>query len=108
MHHLKEPESTIEDLMALPEDDKAELINGRIYMMAPASLEHSRTCGALTSKITVYVETTEKGPDDPDSWVIIPEAWTYYDPSYFDLIINTYDHNQEEALELALISIGAK
>jgi len=50
-----------------------------IYMMAPASLEHSRTCGALTSKITAYAESQERGPDDPDSWVIVPEAWTYYD-----------------------------
>lgn len=79
MHHLKESDRTIEDLMALPEDDKAELINGAIYMMAPASLEHSQTCGVLTSKITTYAETKEKGPDDPDSWVIVPEAWTYYD-----------------------------
>ena len=33
----------------------------------------------MTTKITTYVESKEKGLDDPDSWVIIPEAWTYYD-----------------------------
>lgn len=79
MHQLKEPESTIKDLMALPEDEKAELMDGEIIMMAPASIGHSRVSGALTTKITAYVESKEQDPDNPNSWVIIPEAWTYYD-----------------------------
>lgn len=28
--------------------------------------------------------------------------WVYWDPKYYDLIINTFDHNQEESLELVL------
>ena len=80
MHHAKGPINNFERIMALPEDEKAELVNGVIiYSMAPASIEHSRTCGALTTKITAYAESKEKGPDDPDSWVVVPEAWTYYD-----------------------------
>lgn len=79
MHNLKGSKNNLEHLLAMPEDEKAELIAGVIYMMAPASIEHSRTCGALTAKITTYAESKEKGPDDPDSWVVIPEAWTFYD-----------------------------
>lgn len=31
--------------------------------------------------------------------------WVYWDPKYYDLIINTFDHNQEESLKLALNSL---
>lgn len=29
-------------------------------------------------------------------------SWVYWDPKYYDLIINTFDHNQEESLEFVL------
>lgn len=32
--------------------------------------------------------------DDPN--------WVYWDPKYYDLVINTFDHNQEESLNLAI------
>ncbi len=32
--------------------------------------------------------------------------WVYWNPKYYDLIINTYDHNAEESLELVLKKIG--
>lgn len=32
--------------------------------------------------------------DDPN--------WVYWDPKYYDLIINTFDHNQEESLKFVL------
>lgn len=28
--------------------------------------------------------------------------WNHYDPRYFDLVINTFNHNQEETLKIAL------
>ena len=28
--------------------------------------------------------------------------WTYWDKKYYDLIVNTYEHNQEETLKIAL------
>ena len=34
--------------------------------------------------------------------------WVYWDEKYYDLIINTYSHNQEEALQIALNGIGYK
>lgn len=32
--------------------------------------------------------------------------WVYWDKKYYDLIINTYSHNQEETLQIALGAIG--
>ena len=75
---MKEIRNTLEDLMALPEDDKAELINGVIYMMAPATAKHSVLCGLLTTKIATYFEGKNRGPKEPNGWRIIPEAWTDY------------------------------
>ena len=34
---LKEESYTIDDIYALPEGERAELIDGRMYMMAPPS-----------------------------------------------------------------------
>lgn len=30
------------------------------------------------------------------------KSWVYWDPSYYDLIINTFDHNPDQSLDLAL------
>lgn len=32
--------------------------------------------------------------------------WVYYDPKYYDLVINTYSHNQDETFKIALEGIG--
>lgn len=36
------------------------------------------------------------------------EDWVYWDKKYYDLVINTYSHNQDETLELALQKLGYK
>lgn len=33
-------------------------------------------------------------------------AWDPYNPVYYDLVINTYNHNQEETLKIALEALG--
>jgi len=33
--------------------------------------------------------------------------WIYWDKKYYDLVINTYPHNQKETLKIALNKIGA-
>ena len=78
MHQLEKPMSTIEDLMAVPGDSKAELIDGEIYMMAPAVARHSSVSGLLTTLLTSHFRN-QKGPHEKDAWRIIPEAWTIYD-----------------------------
>lgn len=35
-------------------------------------------------------------------------GWDPYDPKYYDLVINTYGHNQEETLKIALEALGMK
>lgn len=35
-------------------------------------------------------------------------GWIYWDKKYYDLIINTFDHNQEESVKLALDALGYK
>src|SRR3989344_7831352 len=34
------------------------------------------------------------------------ESWAYWDKKYYDLIINTYSHNKEEALKITLEALG--
>lgn len=34
--------------------------------------------------------------------------WVYWDRKYYDLVINTYPHNQKESLKIALRKIGAE
>ena len=33
--------------------------------------------------------------------------WVYWDPKYYDLVINTFDHNAEESLKIALEAINS-
>lgn len=36
------------------------------------------------------------------------ETWVYWNKKYYDLIINTYSHNKEETLNIALNALGVK
>lgn len=47
---------TIEDIYALPEGTRAELIDGQIYYMAPPSRKHQRITGALYRMIADYID----------------------------------------------------
>lgn len=53
---LKENTYTIEDIYALPEGERAELIDGQIYYMAPPSRKHQRISTRLASIIDRYIE----------------------------------------------------
>ena len=47
---------TIEDIYNLPEGERAELIDGQIYMMAPPSRRHQEIIGSLYRKIADYID----------------------------------------------------
>lgn len=81
MHKLHEEAfHTVEDLNAIPGEQKAELIEGQIYMMAPAAAKHSEISTKLTIEIGSYLKDKRgKIPKDTDSWIILSEAWTDYD-----------------------------
>ena len=51
----QEKSYTIEDIYALPEGTRAELIDGKIYYMAPPSTKHQRISGFLHSRIYQYI-----------------------------------------------------
>jgi Uma2 family endonuclease len=52
----KEKVHTIEDIYALPEGERAELINGQIYYMAPPNRQHQEISMKLSVLISRYIE----------------------------------------------------
>lgn len=48
---------TTEYIYSLPDGQRAELIDGQIYMMAPPSRKHQRIVGELYRKISNYIES---------------------------------------------------
>ncbi len=48
---------TIEDIYALPDGQRAELIDGQIYNMAPPAREHQKLVSQFTRIIGNYIET---------------------------------------------------
>lgn len=55
MPQLQEENYTIEDIYALPEGTRAELINGQIYYMAPPSTTHQKISMFLSRNIDSYI-----------------------------------------------------
>ncbi len=55
---------TIDDIYALPDGERAELIDGRIYYMAPPNTKHQRLVGNLFNKISNYIQSN-KGTCEP-------------------------------------------
>lgn len=47
---------TIDDIYALPEGTRAELVDGQMYMMAPPSRKHQDITGQLFRKIADYID----------------------------------------------------
>jgi len=52
----KEEKYTIRDIYALPDGQRAELIDGQIYYMAPPSWKHQRISGYLYNEIYNYIK----------------------------------------------------
>lgn len=55
-------------------------------------------------------EVAEREEKNLDKWRRLyaeeDKGWVYWNKDYYDLIINTYSHNAEETLKLALIALG--
>ncbi len=52
----KEDVHTIHDIYSLPDGERAELIDGKMYYMAPPSRTHQRILFSLSRKIADYIE----------------------------------------------------
>lgn len=53
----QEKSYTINDIYALPDGERAELIDGQIYMMAPPSRKHQTIARELFSSINSYIKS---------------------------------------------------
>ena len=51
----KENTYTIEDIYALPDGERAELIDGKIYYMAPPSTNHQRILNFINTEINLHI-----------------------------------------------------
>lgn len=57
MNALKKEEAfTIDDIFALPDGERAELIDGKIYDMAPPNRRHQDILFSLSRKIADYID----------------------------------------------------
>lgn len=56
MEAVKENRYTIEDIYALPDGERAELIDGRIYFMATPGITHQRISFSISRKIADYID----------------------------------------------------
>lgn len=57
MPALKNETYTIEYIYSLPEGQRAELIDGMIYNMAPPSVQHQRVSNYLSTEINLYIRS---------------------------------------------------
>ena len=48
---------TIDDIYALPEGKRAELIDGQIYYMAPSNTRHQRIVNCINTEINLHIRT---------------------------------------------------
>ncbi len=55
----KEEIYTLEDIYALPDGERAELIDGQIYYMAPPSFGHQRISRKLHQAISNYIDSND-------------------------------------------------
>ncbi len=73
---------TVEDIYALPDGQRAELIDGKIYNMAPPSTNHQILVSKLNQKIANYIDENE------GTCKVIPAP--------FAVFLNEDDHNYVE------------
>ena len=53
---------TIDDIYALPDGQRAELIDGQMYMMSPPNTNHQRISYSFARKVSDYIDR-KKGKD---------------------------------------------
>src|SRR5436190_8795973 len=60
-------EKLVEQLYTLPENGKAEIINGEIVRMPPTGGKPGRTCGKIYIRLDEYERQTGRGYAFPDN-----------------------------------------
>jgi Uma2 family endonuclease len=59
--------ATVEDLYRVPENGKAELVNGELVLMSPAGGLHGYAAGAIHASLFQYGRQTRRGIAIPDN-----------------------------------------
>lgn len=80
--------------------DKPEIRIDRLINRRGISIEEAKEEVVVREKRNLEKWSRLYADSDP--------AWVYWDKKYYDLVINTYDHNQEETLKIALEGIKKK
>jgi len=80
--------------------DKADIRIDRLINREKISIEQAKE------------EAIEREENDLEKWRKMyaggDQNWVYWDKKYYDLVINTYSHNQEETLKFVLQKLGYK
>ncbi len=79
----KEKIYTIEDIYNLPDGQRAELINGRLYDMAPPSYVHQKLVSAFTVTLTNFIRSKDGSCDvipAPFAVFLNADEETYVEP----------------------------
>ena len=50
---------TIDDIYALPDGERAELIDGKIYYMAPPNTKHQRLLNYISTEINIHIRNNK-------------------------------------------------
>lgn len=81
-------------------DDKADIRIDRLMNRDGARLEEAKH--EILEREKEMLEKFRKLYAESD------KNWVYWNSKYYDLIVNTYSHNQEEALQFTLKGLGYK
>ncbi|GFI15262.1 hypothetical protein IMSAGC009_00419 [Lachnospiraceae bacterium] len=74
---------TIEDIYALPDGQRAELIDGKLYMMAPPVRIHQKLVSQFTKVIGSYIDQSHGGCEvypAPFAVFLNEDNWNYVEP----------------------------
>ncbi len=74
---------TIEDIYALPDGQRAELIDGKLYMMAPPVRIHQKLVSQFTKVIGSYIDKSHGGCEvypAPFAVFLNEDNWNYVEP----------------------------
>lgn len=80
---LKEQFHTIDDIYALPDGERAELIDGRIYNMTPPRRKHQRISSKLNTIIENYIASKQGSCEvyaAPFAVFLNNDQYTYVEP----------------------------
>ncbi len=75
----KSPQATFQDVLALPEDVRAEIINGELVVKEAATPHHSNAQSNIDTQVSWRFKKASGDGDRPGGWWILTEAEVEYE-----------------------------